>query len=496
MNGTMMQFFEWYYAADGSLWNKFKHEASRLKELGVTAVWLPPAFKGMKGATSEGYDVYDIYDLGEFNQRGTIRTKYGTKDEYIVAIQTAHENDLHVYADIVLNHMGGGDEIEKIKVKKANPENRKEFVSDEIEIEAFTKFTFPGRSGKHSSFIWDQHCFTGVDYAENLKEKGVFFIANGYDSWEEVLNNEKGNFDFLMLNDIEFRNEYVREELKRWIKWYYNTIKFDGLRLDAVKHIPVYFYNEWLDYIRKEIKPDIFVVGEYWLADVTALQQYIQATEGRMHLFDAPLQRNFNVASHRGNQYNLSEIFKDTLVSVNPALSVTLVENHDTQPCQSLEAPVQKWFKPLAYALILLREHGYPCIFFADMYGTEYSDKSKEGSACDIKLDKIDELEKLLLLRKDYAYGMQRDYFDHFNCIGWTREGNEENKFSGCAVVMSNGCKGIKTMKVGCKHAGKTFIDYLQKNNGEVVIDANGFGTFECMPGTVSVWIEKQQHFI
>ena len=113
MNETMIQFFKWYYAPDGSLWNKFKKETGNLKNLGITAAWLPPAYKGIKGAHSEGYDVYELYDLGEFNQKNTVRTKYGTKTEYIEAIKTAHDNGLKVYADIVLNHMGGGNEIEK-----------------------------------------------------------------------------------------------------------------------------------------------------------------------------------------------------------------------------------------------------------------------------------------------------------------------------------------------------------------------------------------------
>ena len=492
MNETMIQFFEWYYAPDGSLWNRFKSETGHLKNLGITAAWLPPAYKGMKGAHSEGYDVYDLYDLGEFNQKDTIRTKYGTKAQYIEAIETAHANGVKVYADVVLNHMGGGNETEKIKVKKANPGNRNEFISEPMEIDALTKFTFPGRQGRYSSFIWDKHCFTGIEYAEDLKEKGVYFIVNGYDGWEEVVNNENGNFDFLMLNDIEFRNEYVREELKRWIKWYYTTAKFDGLRLDAVKHIPVYFYNEWIDHIRREIKQDLFIVGEYWLNDVNMLLEYINATQQRMSLFDAPLQARFHMASEAGSNFNLSEIFKDTLVAAKPELAVTLVTNHDTQPCQSLEAPVQQWFKPLAYALILLRIQGYPCVFYADLYGTEYTDTGKDGNICHIKLERIRELDKLLLLRKERAYGIQRDYFDHFNCIGFTREGTGENPFSGCAVIMSNGDDGIKTMKVGDRHAGKVFIDHLQNYPGETTIDENGAGTFYCKAGSVSVWVQKQ----
>ncbi|MDI8752022.1 hypothetical protein MJH54_31455, partial [Salmonella enterica subsp. enterica serovar Montevideo] len=41
--------------------------------------------------------------------------------------------------------------------------------------------------------------------------------------------------------------------------------------------------------------------------------------------------------------------------------------NHDTQPLQALEAPVEPWFKPLAYALILLRENGVPSVFYPDL---------------------------------------------------------------------------------------------------------------------------------
>jgi alpha-amylase len=56
---------------------------------------------------------------------------------------------------------------------------------------------------------------------------------------------------------------------------------------------------------------------------------------------------------------------------------------------------------------------------------------------------------------------------------------------------MSNGCDGIKTMKVGSRHANKVFIDYLENHAAEVLINENGFGIFYCKAGSVSVWIEK-----
>ena len=80
-NKTMFQFFDWYVNPENGLWNKLAADAEMLAALGITAVWLPPAYKGTKGKNSEGYDVYDIYDLGEFDQKGTVATKYGTKKE-------------------------------------------------------------------------------------------------------------------------------------------------------------------------------------------------------------------------------------------------------------------------------------------------------------------------------------------------------------------------------------------------------------------------------
>ncbi len=492
INGTMMQYFHWYIPNDGTFWKKVKSDAKHLADIGINAVWLPPAHKGKEGANASGYDVYDIYDLGEFDQKGSVRTKFGTKREYKAAIKALHNNGIQVYADIVLNHMGGADEIERIQVRKVNPENRNEFISDPFEIDAFTKFTFPARQGKYSKFIWDHRCFTGVDYAHDLGETAIFSILNEYgELWEDVLDDEKGNYDYLMFCDVEFRNPAVREELKRYGTWYLKQIGFDGVRLDAVKHIAPAFYTEWLDHMRS-IKPDLFAVGEYWApGDLPLLLKYIDATGGRMSLFDAALHHNLHNASKGGKDFDLTTILDNSLVKVKPELSVTVVDNHDTQPLQSLEAPVEAWFKPHSYAITLLRAEGYPCIFYPDLYGAHYVDKGQDGNDYEIFLAQADALENLVRLRKEYAYGAQRDYFDHPNCIGWTREGLDENEKSGCAVLLSNGEEGFKHMEIGKRHAGKVFIDYLHKRNEEVTVDENGWAEFLCPPGSLSVWVER-----
>lgn len=489
----MMQYFHWYCPKDGSLWREVEKEARNLAKLGVNAVWLPPAFKSTEGGKSVGYDVYDLYDLGEFDQKGSVRTKYGTKKEYIQAIKALHKNNIQAYADIVVNHMGGGEETELVKVLQMDPENRNLAVSEPFDIEAYTVFNFPKRNNVYSAFKWNHTCFSGVDYDHKTGKDGIYNILNEHGAdWEEMITDEKGNYDYLMYCDIEFRNPAVRQELKNWGKWYYETTGIDGFRLDAVKHIAPQFYNEWLDYMRLETGKELFAVGEYWApGDRPLLAKYIDATEGKVSLFDSALHHNLHHASKEGSNFNLASILDNSLVSTHPLLAVTVVANHDTQPLQSLEAPVEPWFKPLAYALILLRKDGYPCVFYPDLYGAEYTDKGRDGNDYHIIMPKIDCLAELMTLRSKLAYGEQHDYFDHPNCIGWTRQGEADITASGCAVLMSNGEAGNKQMFMGTAHAGKTFRDSLGKRTEEIVIDEAGIGEFHCAPGSVSVWVDK-----
>lgn len=487
-NQTLIQYFHWYYNEPDNLWTKAAKEAANLAELGFTGVWFPPAYKGSNGGYSIGYDTYDLFDLGEFDQKNSVATKYGNREEYLNAIAELQKNGINVIADTIFNHKAGGDEIETIKARKVNEDNRNEFISEVIDIEAWTRFTFPGRAGKYSEFVWDHKCFSGVDYAENTEGNAIYAIQNEYgEGWEDVPSHELGNYDYLMFDDIDFRNPAVREELKYWGKWYFETCKVNGFRLDAVKHISPEFINEWIDFMRAECNKDFFIVAENWnIESVEELEKYIEITGGRTQLFDSLLHHNFYLASQAGQEYDLSTIFENTLAHRNPFLAVTFVDNHDSQPLQALESFIEYWFRPLAYAMILLREAGIPCVFYTDVYGAVYEDEGKH-----VELIGMEELPQLLKVREHLAYGEQKDYLDHPNCIGWTRTGTEEFENSGIAVLMSNGDEGFKAMEIGKHFAGKTFVDVLGKREEEILIDENGFGEFLCEAGSVSVWVLK-----
>ncbi len=495
-NGVMMQYFHWYIPADGSLWKQVAKEAKRLAKLGITALWLPPAFKGLAGAYSVGYDIYDLYDLGEFDQKGSVRTKYGTKDEYLQAVRTAKQEGLNIYADIVLNHKAGADFKERVWAQKVDWDNRYSEQGEPRIIEAWTKFTFPGRiklndnhdvtDYKYSDYIWDYLCFDSVDWDDKAKEKAIFKFEGHGDTWETMISDEKGNYDFLMFADIDFGMYEVREELMKWGKWFIEFTGVDGFRLDAIKHIGHEFFGQWLDQMRQQTGKELFTVGEYWQPHrFDILENYLRANGFRMSLFDAPLQNKFHTASKSGANFDLRSIFDNTIVGKYPAHAVTLVDNHDTQPLQALEAPVEDWFKPIAYALILLRNEGYPCVFYPDIYGAEYTDKGRDGNDYKIVLNPVKNIHLLLEARKKYAYGHQTDYFDYPSTIGWVRHGDESGT-NATAVVITVGSEGYKDMYVGRHHTGKIFKDFLQNRKEEVKIDENG--RFAVNGGSVSVW--------
>ena len=476
-NQTLMQYFEWYVKAENKLWQQVSQEARKMKEIGITDIWLPPAYKAAGGKYDAGYATYDLYDLGEFNQKGSIETKYGTKEEYLKAIKDLQENNIKVYADIVLNHRIGADEAETVYASEEESQNRNQDKSLPKKIKAWTKYNFAGRNNKYSDFKWNYQHFNGTDWDESGRKNAIFRFSGK--KWDQNVDKENGNYDYLMGADVDFNNPEVIEELKKWGKWYLETTNVDGFRLDAVKHIKALFMADWIRNM-KEIKP-IQCVGEYWNRDLDTLRWYIEKTNSTIPLFDVPLHYNLYEASNSHGNYDLSRVFDNTLVKEYPTLAVTFVSNHDTEPGQALFSWIQEWFRPLAYALILLRKDGLPCVFYGDQYGIPSQNVNPMG----------DKLQNLLQLRKNYAYGEQIDYFDHHNIIAWVRTGDDEHPNSGLVTIMSDGPGGGKNINVGSRLANSVFYDYTGNVKETVYVDQEGNGIFYCDGGSVSVWVRK-----
>ena len=474
INGTMMQAFHWDYPDDGRLWDELAANATSLAAAGFTALWFPSPCKAMDGPRDVGYGIYDLFDLGEFDQKGAVRTKYGTRAQLETAVRSVRQAGLQVYLDTVLNHKGGADATEVTTGTPVNADNRNIDIGPSREIEIWTQFTFPGRGSTYSDFQWHWYHFDAVDYDQRTGDRSIFRLADK--TFDTPVDPERGNYDYLMFCDLDMSRDDVRAELHRWANWIAGSLDINGFRLDAVRHIRFPFFIEWLDQVRAAAGRDLFAVGEHYTGNVATLRWFIEQTARRMSLFDFPLQFAMRELGRQDGMLDMRQVFDGTLVSQEPTLAVTFVDNHDTHQQNRQDMAIPEWFRPHAYALILLRESGYPCVFYPDYYGG--------GGRPSLR----PLLDALLAARRDHAYGPQTDYFDDANLIGWTRGGDEAHPL-GLAVLATDGAGGEKRMRVG--QPGAVFSEATGSVGRTVTIDADGTGAFHCNDRSIAVWIAQ-----
>ncbi|PPQ69318.1 hypothetical protein CVT25_005919 [Psilocybe cyanescens] len=451
-NPLMIQFFTWDCLHETlSWWKHFEAEIPHLAELGVTQVWLPPPNKAAE-PKGRGYDAYDLWDLGEFEQKGTVKTRWGTREELLHACRVAKEHGIDILIDAVLNHKLGADHVETFQAIPSQPDNRLKDAGPAREIDGWTAFKYPGRGNKYSDMKWNREHFTGVDWDQKTKTKGIYRItAPGHKGWSRNVDSELGNYDFLLGVDIDHRHSAVREDLENWGQWILETTGANGFRLDAIKHVDRKYMLHWIQETRRRSGlKDMFVVSEYWSGNLKLILPYIKAFKGETSFFDVPLHMNFNQASRERMRYDLRRILRDTVVQVKPDDAVTFVDNHE-------------------------------CLFYGDLYPN--TEGYNQNTSRNVYL--------LVEMRRKFAYGPTEDYLAEKNCIGFVRKGDATHQ--GCAVILSNKEDGADSfvhelrMNVGTQYAGKMFKSQMTQH-GRVEIDVQGWGTFSCFANNVQVW--------
>jgi hypothetical protein len=227
--------------------------AQALAGAGITALWLPPAGKGLAGRNDVGYGIYDPYDLGEFDQRGGVATKYGTRAEYLAAVAACRAAGLQIDADAVFNHLMGDDAEEEFNATPHDPQSRFQPLGDQRRIRGWTHYSYPARAGAHSAMQWHWWHFDAVDYNSLEPDLQAVWRIEGK-AFDDDVDLERGDYDYLMGCDLDIDHPEVRDALKHWGTWMLDTLRW-----------------------------------------------YASRSGGRIHLFDVPLHHNFHVASTVGH---------------------------------------------------------------------------------------------------------------------------------------------------------------------------------------------------
>lgn len=326
-SGVMMQGFYWD-VPEGAWYPLLASKAPGLRNIadgeGIERIWFPPPSKGQSGRFSMGYDPYDYYDLGQYDQMGTVRTRFGTQAELKAAIAAYRAAGIACLADVVLNHRSGG-------AWELNPNNGQSYWTDFSAV-ASGRCTWNYDDFHPSSHEWS--------------DEGVFA------GFPDLCHAHRG-----VPGDPPY-------DLVEWGNWLMDTANagFDGgWRFDFVKGIAPAMLREF-----RAGTGNPFAVIECW-DGLPMIESYLRYAGGAS-AFDFPgyytLRDVFNSPGGTGDLRHLVDPER-SLAARQPERAVTFVANHDTDEITQ--------HRMLAYAYILTTE-GYPCLFWKDYFDRGYAD--------------------------------------------------------------------------------------------------------------------------
>lgn len=277
---AMLQYFN-------TSWTEITEKIPELAEAGYSSLWLPPPTKG-SGGLSVGYDMWDPFDLGSIQQRGSVRTRYGTEAELLNLVSVAHRFGIRIYFDNIMNHRAfdvpGYNENtpvdiypgllpEDFHLRKTQEgfyrkwDNTRDWnstwqiqnlgLADLIDIAqepSATNFNFgqsEGGSFPKIKFIRDLERPEQYDQDKD----GNYIGFGGLLDIAKALLEQEGTDQPPTFTQIKTRaqryleensegyEEYVEQYLNRAARWLMDRTKADGLRLDAVKHVRADFFG-------------------------------------------------------------------------------------------------------------------------------------------------------------------------------------------------------------------------------------------------------------
>ena len=274
--------------SDGDRIGDFKGAADKLeyvRDLGFTGIWLMPI---MPSPSYHKYDITDYYDVDP---------QYGTLDDFKAFLNKAHELNIDVILDLVVNH-----------TSNEHPWFRNSKTGPDAEYRDYYNWSDTGGSGYE-------------------KINGSYFECRFVST----------------MPDLNLDNPDVRAEISDIMRFWLD-MGVDGFRLDAVTS---YYtgssernieFLSWLNTEAKSIKPDCYIVGECWADEATIASYYRSGIDS---FFYFPMSTGNSgkgiiagildeTTTDRGDSYAYLTTHLEERFGTD-ALMAPFIDNHDTE---------------------------------------------------------------------------------------------------------------------------------------------------------------------
>jgi maltose alpha-D-glucosyltransferase/alpha-amylase len=268
-----------------------------LEWLGIDCIWMLPFYQSP--LRDGGYDISDFY---------SILPEYGNLNDFMEFLDAAHERNIRVVADFIVNHTSDEHPWFQESRDPASPKRDWYVWSDTDEQYSDARIIFVDT--EKSNWTWDE-------------EAGAFY-------WHRFFSHQP---------DLNYANEEVQEQMLAALRFWLD-LGLDGFRLDAVpylfeaegticENLPA--THEFLKRVRAEVDKayeNIVLLAEanQWPEDV--VEYFGDGDECHM-CFHFPLMPRMFMAARRQVRYPIVEILERTPQIPENCQWGIFLRNHD-----------------------------------------------------------------------------------------------------------------------------------------------------------------------
>ncbi len=333
---VFVHLFEWKWADIARECETF------LGPKGFAAVQVSPPNEHAK-ITDPAYPWWQRYQPVSY----TISSRSGDRDAFANMVSRCRAVGVEVYADVVINHMAGGD-------------------GTSILGNSYTKYNYPGLYSSND-FHW---------YAPS--PDGCQAKITDYQNHWHVQHCELEN-----LSDLRTETAYVRGKIADYLVDLHN-LGVRGYRIDAAKHMWKDDIKAILDNVNARVDPDPFIVQEVIDpgGEAVSKSEYYQNGDVNEFLYGKKLGEKFlNIDGQKISQLST---FGETWGLAPSNKAVVFVDNHDKQRGHGGGGTYVTFKNGSLYDLtnvfMLAWPYGYPQLMSSYAWETDWQGPPSDGN--------------------------------------------------------------------------------------------------------------------
>jgi glycosidase len=314
-----------------------------LKDLGITTLWLTPVIKNGGTSSYHGYGAVDEY---------AVDPHLGTLSDYQTLVDTAHQQHMKIFFDVVPNHIG-----------PMHPWVKDPPMPD----------WFHGTADHHLSSVSP---VKGDFYGQSVKRENVDPLETVTDPHAppQLRKNLTDGWFVNVLPDLNTENPQVEQYLIQNSIWWAEATGIDGYRIDTFPYVPRLFWAQWHQELRR-LYPRLSTIGEVFHPDPTVTSFF---AGGRKEwdgidtqlttLFDFPLYFTMrDVLLGGAPAGRIANVLRQDSLYPHPDFLMPFFANHDTPRFAGAPGATTEKLK-LAIGLTLT-VRGIPELYYGDEIG-------------------------------------------------------------------------------------------------------------------------------